>query len=172
MAGALPHYKAGPATYTAAGLILGGQLVTAATSGALNGIGVIVHTAAADALTLGVAGADANTTMFQDYNSVYGPDSGPSLPGGWPGDGSNANQDQLLDVSILGFSIPVYNNVDIPVNYDGTAVSFGALLQNSTTVAGAVMAWSGSTPQNIVGRCTQPGGITAVAQVGRAFIRV
>lgn len=180
MAGALPHYKAGPATYTAAGLILGGQLVIPAYGlstplNVLNGVGVLVCPAAytfqSNAAPLGIAGADANTTMFQDYNAIYGPDSGPSLPGGWPGDGSNANQDQLLDVSILGFSIPVYNNVDIPVNYDG-AVFLGQKLTWSASVAGALTGVTASVdPRNIVGYCSQPGGVAA-AGVGRAFIRV
>jgi hypothetical protein len=177
VAGSLPHYKQGPASYTAGGLILGGQIVYPATGlggalAALNGIGVLVAATGQQVNALGVAGADANNTMFLDYNATYGPDSGASLPAGWAGDGSSTAQDTVLDVSILGFTIPVYNNVDINVNYDGTAVSFGQLLQTSTTVAGAVMAWSGSNPQAIIGRCTQPGGVTAAAQSARAFIRV
>lgn len=164
MAGAVVHYKQGPASYTAAGLILGGQLVTAATSGGLSGNGVVVvpHGSAPYALTLGVAASDANTGQY--------PEGTPSMPGNWPGDGSTTAQDELLDISILGYTVAVYNNVDINVTYDGN-VSFGALLQNSSNVDGAVMVWSASNPQNIVGRCTQPGGVLSGA-VGRAFIRV
>lgn len=183
MAGALPHYKTGPATYTAAALILGGQLVRPAVSGdtppaGLVGVGVVPCGAQgtdANANTVvGVAGADGNTTMFLDYNATYGPDSGASAPGPWPGDGSNANQDQLLDVSILGFSIPVWNNVDIPVLY-ATSATFGQLLV--TGAGGTVVPYTiaGSNEYAyIVGRCTQPGGVTVSASpvLGRAFIRV
>ena len=180
MAGALPHYKQGPASYTAGGLILGGQLVVPAYGlggalAALNGIGVLVCPAAytfqSNAAPLGVAGADANTTMFQDYNATYGPDSGASFPAGWGGDGSLTSQDEVLDISILGFTIPVYNNVDMNVNYDG-AVTFGQKLTWSASVAGALTGVSSSVdPRNIVGYCSQPGGVSA-AGVGRAFIRV
>lgn len=180
MAGALPRFKQGPATYTAGGLILGGQLVVPASGlggalAALNGVGVLVcpagySTGTTNGFPLGVAGADANTGMFASYNTTYGPIDGPSLPVGWPGDGSLTTQDQLLDSSILGYSVPVYNNVDIPVNYDGACV-FGQNITWSATVAGAVTSYTGTDPKVIVGKCTQPGGVT-VAGVARAFIRV
>lgn len=175
MSGALPHYKFGPASYTAAGLILGGQLVTPATSGSLSGVGVIVQptASAGTALTvLGVAGADANTGQY--------PEGVASFPTGWPGDGGSGTDNQpgveypdaLLDVSILGYTIPVYNNVDIVVNYDSAGtVNFGQLLMASTSVAGAVTAFTGAVYSAIVGRCSQPGGVTA-GSTGRAFIRV
>lgn len=174
MAGALPHYKTGPATYTAGGLILGGQLVVPASGlsgslAALNGVGVLVCPTSTFQLPLGVAGADANTGMF--------PEGTASLPGVWPGDSPASLQDQLLDNSILGYSVPVWNNVDIPVNYDGSgAVVFGQYLTWSTTTAGAVKGLATGAgiadASLIIGRCTQPGGVTAVAQSARAFIRV
>lgn len=175
MAGAVLHYKSGPATYTAAALILGGQLVRPAISGdtppaGLTGVGVVVCGAASFSC-VGVAGADGNTSMFSNYDPLYGPNSGASLPGGWPGDGNLTTQDQLLDQSILGYSIPVYNNVDIFVTYAANA-AFGVLLK--TAAAGAVTPWVNGTDTDaslIVGRCTQPGGVLANAS-GRAFIRV
>lgn len=159
MAGALPHYRQGPASYQVAGLILGGQLVMP--NGASPDPTVKVAAAAQQTTCLGVAGNDANNTN---------PEGTPSLPVGWPGDGSITTQDQMLESSALLNTVSVYNNVDINVNYD-SAVAFGALLQTSTSTAGSVTVWSGTNPQAIIGRCTQPGGVTA-AGVGRAFIRV
>lgn len=160
MAGVLPHYKTGPATYNAASLIIGGQLVVP--NGAAPDPTIKTCPTGQQVNVLGVAATDAVNTA---------PEGTASFPGTWPGDGL-ANQDQLLDISIFRPEVAVYNNVDIPVNYDGTAVVFGGLLQTSTTVAGAVMAWSGTNAQAIIGRCTQPGGVPAVAGTYRAFIRV
>lgn len=174
MAGAVVHYKQGPASYTAAGLILGGQLVVPASGvagslgTALNGVGVMVcpagySTGNTNGYPVGIAAADANTGQF--------PEGTASFPAGWPGDGSLTSQDELLDISILGYTVGVYNNVDINVNFDGAAV-FGQNLTWSASVAGAVTAYATATdPRLIVGKCTQPGGMSA-AGVGRAFIRV
>lgn len=183
MAGALFHYKQGPASYTAAGLVLGGQLVVPA-SGVAGALGTALNTFAVmvcpagystgttNGFPVGIAGADANTGRLAApyWNATYGPVDGPSVPGAWSGDGSATNQDQLLDQSILDFQIPVYNNVDINVNYDGACV-FGQNLTWSASVAGAVTSYTGTDPKVIVGKCSQPGGI-AVAGVARAFIRV
>lgn len=167
MAGALPHIKQGPASYTAAGLILGGQLVRPAISGdtppaGLAGVGVVANTNAVAQNIVGVAASDANTGQF--------PEGTPSLPGTWPGDGNNANQDQLLDSSILGYTVAVYNNVDINVNYSVSAL-FGKLLVADATAGVKPFTDGTDDPAAIVGRCTQPGGVTA-GSVGRAFIRV
>lgn len=172
MAGALPHIKQGPASYTAGGLVLGGQLVVPASglSGSLaglNGVGVMVAGTGANQLVLGVAASDANTGQY--------PEGTPSFPAGWPGDGSSTAQDELLDISILGYTVAVYNNVDINVTYDGSAnASFGQYLTWSTSIGGCVRpiaVGSISDASLIVGRCTQPGGVLA-SGVGRAFIRV
>jgi len=160
MAGSLPVFKQGPATYPVSGLVLGGQLVQPTGSNATT---VQVAATGQQVNVLGVAASDANNT-----NPEGTPSGIPAV--GWPGDGSSTTQDQLLETSALRIEVAVYNNVDIMVNYDG-AVNFGALLQSSATVAGAVGLWSGSNPQAIVGRCTQPGGV-ATAGTGRAFIRV
>lgn len=211
MAGALFHYKSGPASYVAAGLIHGGKLVSAASGlsgslASLNGVGVLQNATDASLGVLGVAGADAYTEMFGGYidaanplyaggnsangalqtpygNMGYGPYDKPSFPTGWPGNGGSTGtvdnepnvqyEDPLLDVSILTYAIPVYNNVDINVTYSGSGtVAFGALLAADN--AGGVRAWvTGDLAQAIVGRCTQPGGVTvATNPVGRAFIRV
>jgi hypothetical protein len=211
MAGALFHYKSGPASYIAAGLIHGGKLVVAASGlsgslASLNGTGVLQNVTDASLGVLGVAGADAYTEMlagyanaanpvypggnsdngdlqFSDGNMGYGPYDKPSFPVQWPGNGGDGStvdnepnvqyEDPLLDVSLLTYSIPVYNNVDINVTYSGSGtVAFGALLAANN--AGGVRAWvTGDLAQAIVGRCTQPGGVTvATNPVGRAFIRV
>jgi hypothetical protein len=187
MAGALFHYKSGPASYLAAGQVLGGQLVSAAGTltgavAALSKIGV-VPSASGDTTVLGVAGADANVGQYV-YNSSgdivfnatdleYGPQGGPSFPAGWPGDGNLTTQDPLLDQSILGFSVPVYNNVDINVQYAATA-QFGELLVAAANGAVTPYTSGTSTFDKVVGRCTQPGGVTVSSGtvLGRAFIRV
>jgi hypothetical protein len=158
MAGALPHYRQGPATYQAAGLILGGQLVTnnSNTAGDVT-IKVQPTASAGTALTvLGVAGSDANALTE------------PIFPGSAVD--PTGTQDTLLDLGFVKSEVAVYNNVDIVVNYDG-AVNFGQLLMASTSVAGAVTAFTGSVYSAVIGRCSQPGGVAA-AGTGRAFIRV
>lgn len=158
MAGALFHYKQGPASYLVSGLVLGGQLVVPTGNTATT----VTVAGAAAVNCLGVAGADANNTN---------PEGTPSLPGGWPGDGSNTGQDQLLETSALNIAVPVYNNVDINVTY-AAAANFGQLLK--AAASGQVTPWVDGTdtdPGTIVGRCTNPGGVASGA-VGRAFIRV
>ena len=187
MAGKLFHYKQGPASYTAAGLILGGQLVVPAAglSGSLatlNGNAVMVASSVTTGaggngyLVIGVAGADANTGMLgvdASGNVIYPPVSGASLPAGWPGDGNLTTQDQLLDQSILGYTIPVYNHVDINVTYAANA-SFGTPLKLAAN--GTVTPWVPGTDTDvalIVGKCTAPGGVTVASNpVGRMYVRV
>jgi hypothetical protein len=184
MAGALPHYKLGPANYIAAGLVLGGQLVSAAgtLTGTLTNLSntAVVPSAAGDAIVLGVAATDANVGKLPvdpstgDYafpTGATGPDGGVSLPAGWAGDGSVTTQDELLDQSILDYTVAVYNNVDIRVNYAATA-TFGQLLMAGAS--GSVTPFTGTNYSLIVGRCTEPGGVTVSSGTvaGRAFIRV
>jgi hypothetical protein len=180
MSGALPHLKAGPATYTAGGLILGGQLVVPASGltgplAALNQVGVLVcpaaYTPGSNGYPLGIAATDANNSQFSNMDaSGYGPMSGATLPTNWAGiGGSNSTEDQVLDASILGFSVAVYNNVEMRVNFDGACV-FGQPITWSATVAGAVTTTSSTDPKVIIGKCTQPGGVTA-AGLGLAYIR-
>lgn len=166
MAGALPRLKQGPASYTAGGLILGGQLVCPNSATAGDVLIKVMPTAGPPTNTgpLGIAATDASTGQY--------PEGTPSSPAGWPGDSSNANQDQLLDISILNYTVAVYNQADMYVNYDGTAVNFGEKLTWSSNTAGSVMAYTGTDPKLIVGYCSNPGGVPATAGVYRAFIRV
>jgi hypothetical protein len=162
MAGALPRYRQGPASYTAGGYIVGGQLVVPATglTGALatlNGVGILANTTAGASNVLGVAATDANTTNW--------PEGTPSLPTG-PSQATDDNT--LLDMPPFDYQVAVYNNVDINVTYS-VAATLGVLLVADN--AGGVKPRTAETFDQVVGKCTQPGGVAA-ATAGRAFIRV
>ena len=73
----------------------------------------------------------------------------------------------LLDVSVLPDYTAVYSGVDIHVTY-AAAATFGALLM--AAASGQVTPFTGTTYSQIVGRCTQPGGVAAGATVARARI--
>ena len=145
MPGSLPHYQfGGPANYQVSALVTGGSLVIADGSSAST-----VSTAGAAAINvLGVAGHDASPVVSQAGNTT--------------GYGS-----PLLDVSVLPDYTAVYSGVDIHVTY-AAAATFGALLM--AAASGQVTPFTGTTYSQIVGRCTQPGGVAAGATVARARI--
>lgn len=148
MSGALPHYKHGPDSYQVSAAVTGGQLVIADGSSATT-----VSPAGAGAQNvLGVAGNDAAPQVSQAGNTTsYG--------------------DPLIDVSVLSDYVAVYHGVDIPVIYAASA-TFGELLKAGAT--GSVTPWVHGTdtaPDTIIGRCTQPGGVTSTGTtVARARI--
>jgi hypothetical protein len=151
MPGSLPHLKHGPDSYQVSAAVAGGTLVAAdVTTGATT-----VSTAGAGSiLVLGVAGTDAapypNQASATDANA-----------GGAP----------LLDVSVVSDYVAVYHGADMHVTY-ALNCTFGTLLK--AAAGGQVTPWVSGTDTNaalIVGRCTQPGGVTtSVNAVGRARI--
>jgi hypothetical protein len=146
MPGSLPHYQTGPDSYQVSALVKGGTLVVADGSSAST-----VSTAGAGAANvLGVAGNDAAPQADQTGNTTgYG--------------------DPLLDVSVLPDYVAVYHGVDIRVTY-AAAATFGAMLKSAAN--GQVTPWVSGTDAAglIVGRCTQPGGVSAGATIARARI--
>jgi len=146
MSGALPHYQyRGPANYQVSATVYGGSLVIADGSAATT-----VSTAGAGAINvLGVAGNDASPIVSQAGNV-------------------NAYSQPIVDVSVLPDYTAVYcGGVDIHVTY-AAAATFGALLMAAAN--GQVTPFTGTTYTQIVGRCTQPGGVAAGATVARARI--
>lgn len=150
MAGSLPHLKHGPDSYQVSAAVAGGTLVAAdaspATTVSTAGVGSI--------LVLGVAGTDAAPVP----NQAGATDT---AAGGAP----------LLDISVVGDYVPVYHGADMHVTYAANC-TFGTLLKAAAN--GTVTPWVDGTdthPAYIVGRCTQPGGVTtSVNAVGRARI--
>jgi hypothetical protein len=151
MSGSLPHYKLGPASYQVSALVTGGQLVTAdaspATTVSVAGAGAI--------LVVGVAGNDAAPIPNQAGSTD-------TAAGGAP----------LVDISVLSDYTSVYSSgYDMHVTYAANC-TFGTLLKAAAN--GTVTPWVSGTDTNaalIVGRCTQPGGVTTSTNaVGRARI--
>lgn len=175
MAGSLPHYKLGPASYVAGGPILGGSLVrasnkqdTVAGSGtqdvptALQGASVVQNDSTAGDGLLGVAMQDANLSQYPEGSYVTAGSWTGNVPGG---------ADTAMDISGLGYEVAVMNNMDVKVRYSAEA-NFGDLLYAEAD-GGVAPGGTGTA----VGRCTQPGGVLAPANgatftIARAFIRV
>lgn len=158
MAGALPYYKLGPASYIAGKAITGGQLVRAAAgneSGVtadLQGASVVPNDSLTSTTLLGVALTDAGISQYPE---------------------GTANTSTPLDTATLPYTVAVGNNMDMRVLYSGTA-TFGAPVY--ADASGHVTGTQG-TNAVLVGRCTEPGGITgspstSAPVLGRAFIRV
>jgi len=148
VSGALPHYKSGPDSYQVSALVLGGQIVIPTSANATT----VAACAASGALNvLGVAGNDASPYVSQAAFTD-----------------ANAGGQPLVDISVLPDYVAVYHGVDVRVTYEA-ACSFGQQIMTAAT-AGNVKAWDGVTPSTIIGRCTQPGGVTAGATVARARI--
>lgn len=152
MSGALPRRQDGPISYPVAALVKGGQLVVPD-----SGDNTKVNVAGAGAFNvLGVAGTDA--APIPDQSS--GTDS---LAGGAP----------LVDISVLPDYVPVYNEGEFVLTYAADC-SFGQLLKSAAS--GAITPWVHGTDTDvsiIVGRCTQPGGVTVASNaLGRAWIDV
>jgi hypothetical protein len=151
VSGSLPHYKSGPSSYQVSAQVLGGQLVAADASPATT-----VSVAGAGSLfVVGVAGNDAAPIPNQ-ANSTD------TAAGGAP----------LVDISVLSDYTSVYaDGYDMHVTYAANC-TFGTLLKAAAN--GQVTPWVSGTdtlPATIVGRCTQPGGVTISANaVGRARI--
>jgi hypothetical protein len=147
MPGSLPHLKHGPDSYQVYAQVLGGQLVIPDASDAT---GTMVGPAGANAKNvLGVAGNDAAPIPNQ---------AGDTTGYGQP----------LVDISVLPDYVSVYHSADMHVTYTADC-DFGALLV--ADASGTVTPASGNTFDEIVGRCTQPGGVVvATNAVGRARI--
>lgn len=150
MSGSLPHYKLGPASYQVSALVTGGQLVVADASPAAT----VSPAGAGSALVLGVAGNDAAPIPNQASSTD-----------------TNAGGAPLVDISVLSDYTAVYSSgYDMHVTY-AAVCTFGALLKSAAS--GQVAPWVSGTDAAglIVGRCTQPGGVSGtVPQVGRARI--
>lgn len=149
MAGTLPHLKAGPDSYQVSAAVAGGTLVAADASG------TTVSTAGAESLlVLGVAANSAAPIPTQAGATD-------TLAGGAP----------LLDISVAPDYVAVYHGADMHVTYAANA-AFGVHLKAAAN--GTVTPWVSGTdtlPATIVGRCTQPGGVTiSTNAVGRARI--
>lgn len=143
MTAVLPHYKlGGPANYQVATLIYGGQFVMAnnATPGTTD-LTVKVATSAATTV-LGVAGTDANVVTTQTG-------------------AANSYGQPLIDISVLtDYAAVYYGGWDIWVWYVGQASAGQKLLIGAT--GGAVTgAGAGPAADQVVGVCTQPGGVSS-----------
>jgi hypothetical protein len=157
----LPHYTRGPANYQAAALIYGGQFVepdtiTAGTTDLTVKVSVGGTTSAGATNVLGLAATDANVISTQT------------------GAANSYGQPQI-DISVLTDYVAVYSGGwDICVWYGGQANPGELLVVGAATGAncnGTVMG-AGQTPKNasatitpaynnVVARCTQPGGISS-----------
>jgi hypothetical protein len=150
MTAVLPHYKQGPSNYQVSTLVYGGMVVqpSTLTAGTTDlTVKPAVHAAAGTVVNvLGVAGKDANVLAAQlGAANTYG--------------------QPLIDISVLDdYTSVYYGGFDVAVWYSNTALVLpGGLLMVDITTDGTVTAFSGTTYSGIIGRCTQPGGIT-VAQ--------
>jgi hypothetical protein len=147
VAGSLPHVKHGPDSYQVSAAVAGGQLVVADGS---------------SATTVSVAGLNAKNVL-----GVAGNDAAP-IPNQADATDTNAGGAPLLDISVAPDYVSVYHGADMHVTYAANC-TFGALL--TVAANGQVTPASSATFDEIVGRCTQPGGVTtSVNAVGRARI--
>lgn len=141
MSGANRTLQFGPATYEVNVAVTGGQLVMPDST-----TGKVKPTTAGALTVLGVAMADANPS---------GTNPTSPLNTAWP--------QSLVAVG--------YGPGEFVLTYTGAA-AFGVLLK--AAAAGAVAPWVDGTdtdPATIVGRCTEPGGLSA-AGTGRARLYV
>jgi len=150
MSGSLAHYKLGPASYQVSALVNGGLLV-AADSGTAT---TVSPAGAGSKLVLGVAGNDAAPIPNQAGDTD-------TMAGGSP----------LVDISVLSDYVSVYSSgYDMHVTYAANC-PFGTLLMAAAN--GTVTPYVAGTADQIVGRCTQPGGVTTSANaVGRMRVSV
>jgi len=150
MTAVLPHYRQGPANYQVSTLVIGGQLVcpTTLTAGTTDlTVKPATNATPAEAgAVLGVAGKDANVLATQlGTVNVYGQTG--------------------IDISVLDdFTSVYFGGVDIFVWYSAACTQGSLLIVSGTngTVGPAPVSasWALTTPPLIVGRCTQPGGVT------------
>lgn len=140
MAAVEPHYKAGPANFQVSTLIFGGQLVENTTQTAGTTDLTVKPAVAGSKAVLGVASKDANVLAAQ---------TGTANTFGAIG----------IDMSVLDdFTSVYYGGVDIPVWYAGACVP-GVLLVAGAN--GTVLTVGAGTFDQVIGRCTQPGGVAA-----------
>src|SRR5262252_4870170 len=140
MTAVLPHYKQGAASYQVSALVFGGQLVEPTTITAGTTDLTVKPAGAASTHVLGVVGKDANV-----------------LAAGLPA--VNAYGAQKIDMSVLDDFVSVYyGGVDIWAWYAG-AVDTGSLLV--TGANGTFLTVGAGTFDQVVGRCTHPGGVAA-----------
>lgn len=140
MTAVLPHYRQGPANYQVSALTIGGQLVENTTQTAGTTDLTVRPSAAGSKAVLGVAGKDANVLATQ-LGTV------------------NAYGQTGIDISVLeDFTSVYFGGVDIFVWYAG-ACAPGVLLIGGAT--GTVVTIGAGTFDQVVGRCTQPGGVAA-----------
>lgn len=141
MTAVLPRYKSGPSNLQAATLIFGGQLLQPNTVTAGTTDLTVKPGLAASVNILGVAGNDANVIASQT---------------GAP----NTYGQPQIDISVLPDYVAVYYGmVDIPVWYSGAVNQGNKLIAgaNGTVVAAGV----GPASDQVVGICTNPGGVAA-----------
>ena len=141
MTAVLPHYKEGPASYQVSTLIFGGQLVENTTQTAGTTDLTVKPCVAGSKACLGVACKDGNVLASQ-------------IP-----PATNAYGQPQLDISVLDDFVSVaHGPVDIWVWYAGACVP-GVLLV--TGANGTVLTVGAGTFDQVVGRCTHPGGVSA-----------
>lgn len=147
MPGSLPHYRLGPDSYQVSAAVAGGLLVAADGSSATT----VSVAGAGSKLVLGVAGNDAAPIP----NQAGATDA---AAGGAP----------LLDIAVASDYTSVYHGCDMHVTYAANC-AFGTLLM--AAALGTVTPYVAGTADEIIGRCTQPGGVVqATNAVGRARI--
>jgi len=135
-----PHYVSGPASLQVSTLIFGGQLVEYTTQTAGTTDLTVKPAVASSKAVLGVAGKDANVLAAQTGTvNTYGATG--------------------IDISVLDdFTSVYYGGVDIFVWYAG-ACAPGVLLVAGAN--GTVLTVGAGTFDQVIGRCTQPGGVVA-----------
>jgi hypothetical protein len=139
MPAVLPHYLRGPANYQVSALTIGGQLVENTTQTAGTTDLTVRPSAAGSKAILGVAGKDGNVLAAQTGTvNAYGATG--------------------IDLSVLDDFVSVYRGVDIWVWYAG-ACAPGVLLIGGAT--GTVVTVGAGTFDQVIGRCTHPGGVAA-----------
>jgi hypothetical protein len=161
MSAVLPHYTRGPWNKQVAGLVYGGQFVeantqTPGTTDLTVKVSVGGTSSAGAIYVMGLAGTDANVITTQTG-------------------AANAYGQPLIDISVLTDYCSVYaGGWDIWAWYGGAAVEGEELVVGAAIGAnctGCVMG-AGQTPKNssatitaaynnIVGRCTNPGGVSS-----------
>jgi hypothetical protein len=141
MTAVLPHYKQGPANYQVSALIFGGQLVENTTQTAGTTDLTVKPAVASSVHCLGVAGKDANVLTTQT---------------GAP----NTYGQPQIDISVLDdYTAVYYGGVDIWVWYSAACTPGIKLLCTANGTVGP--AGAGPAADQVVGICTNPGGVAA-----------
>lgn len=142
MSAVLPHYKTGPANLQANTLIYGGQLVQYNSTANPSTDLTVVPALTASVRVLGVAGNDAAPIATQTG-------------------AANTYGEPLIDLSVLTDYVSVYyGHVDIWAWYSA-AVTQGNLVIIGATAGTLGPAGVGPAADQVVGKCTHPGGVSA-----------